>query len=306
MQTHNSERNQLSVWQAKALFHVVPGRWYAEGIESQHGISRCSLTDGATCSNFVHAFVSSDDGPDRLDDREDNEEFHLPGESSDTGVLDGVGLCPGGRKCEGDPLLEPPPVAAMRNRKAWEMMVNCRLSTRPPPLDELTSMKILMWRTMATLIWSAEWHSTNTWRLCCFHHLLVLRSAILKPNFHLNSENRETDGLTIASWGPNSGLFCFCYFFSMPQPSRAETWANYSNRLQANFIMNRGENSLQGLTRYQASLAVWAGNEWKSILAAVEGKWGFVSSMEQNVSERSRTYFLWRGSFASDSMQRIA
>lgn len=35
----------------------------------------------------------------------------LPGESSDTGVLDGVGLCPGGRKCEGDPLLEPPPVA---------------------------------------------------------------------------------------------------------------------------------------------------------------------------------------------------
>jgi hypothetical protein len=41
----------------------------------------------------------------------DNLEFHLPGESSDTGVLDGVGLCPGGRKCEGDPLLEPPPVA---------------------------------------------------------------------------------------------------------------------------------------------------------------------------------------------------
>lgn len=33
----------------------------------------------------------------------------LPGESSDTGVLDGVGLCPGGRKCEGDPLLDPPP-----------------------------------------------------------------------------------------------------------------------------------------------------------------------------------------------------
>jgi hypothetical protein len=33
-----------------------------------------------------------------------------PGESSDTGVLDGDGLCPGGRKCDGDPpLLEPPP-----------------------------------------------------------------------------------------------------------------------------------------------------------------------------------------------------
>ncbi len=40
--------------------------------------------------------------------------FYLPGDNSDTGVLDGVGLCPGGRKCEGDPLLEPllpcPPV----------------------------------------------------------------------------------------------------------------------------------------------------------------------------------------------------
>lgn len=37
--------------------------------------------------------------------------INIPGESSDTGVLEGVGLCPGGRKCEGDPLLEPPPVA---------------------------------------------------------------------------------------------------------------------------------------------------------------------------------------------------
>ena len=34
---------------------------------------------------------------------------NLPGESSETGVLEGVGLCPGGRKCEGDPLFEPPP-----------------------------------------------------------------------------------------------------------------------------------------------------------------------------------------------------
>jgi hypothetical protein len=33
---------------------------------------------------------------------------NVPGESSETGVLDGVGLCPGGRKCEGDPLFEPP------------------------------------------------------------------------------------------------------------------------------------------------------------------------------------------------------
>lgn len=31
-----------------------------------------------------------------------------PGDNSETGVLDGVGLCPGGRKFEGDPLLEPP------------------------------------------------------------------------------------------------------------------------------------------------------------------------------------------------------
>lgn len=33
----------------------------------------------------------------------------LPGDNSETGVLDGVGLCPGGRKCDGDPLFEPPP-----------------------------------------------------------------------------------------------------------------------------------------------------------------------------------------------------
>lgn len=33
--------------------------------------------------------------------------FNLPGDNSDTGVLEGVGLCPGGRKCEGEPLLEP-------------------------------------------------------------------------------------------------------------------------------------------------------------------------------------------------------
>lgn len=32
---------------------------------------------------------------------------HIPGDSSETGVLDGVGLWPGGRKCDGDPLLEP-------------------------------------------------------------------------------------------------------------------------------------------------------------------------------------------------------
>lgn len=37
--------------------------------------------------------------------------LNLPGESSETGVLDGDGLCPGGRKCDGEPLLEPPPVA---------------------------------------------------------------------------------------------------------------------------------------------------------------------------------------------------
>lgn len=40
---------------------------------------------------------------------------HLPGDNSETGVLDGVGLCPGGRKCVGDPLLDPlalPPVTS--------------------------------------------------------------------------------------------------------------------------------------------------------------------------------------------------
>ena len=40
--------------------------------------------------------------------------FHLPGDSSETGVLEGVGLCPGGRKCDGDPLFEPPPPDEMK------------------------------------------------------------------------------------------------------------------------------------------------------------------------------------------------
>lgn len=42
---------------------------------------------------------------------------HLPGDNSETGVLDGVGLCPGGRKCDGDPLLEPPPGAGMEAKQ---------------------------------------------------------------------------------------------------------------------------------------------------------------------------------------------
>lgn len=41
----------------------------------------------------------------------------LPGESSETGVLEGVGLCPGGRKCEGEPLLEPPPAPKIKIEK---------------------------------------------------------------------------------------------------------------------------------------------------------------------------------------------
>lgn len=45
---------------------------------------------------------------------------YLPGESSETGVLDGVGLCPGGRKCEGEPLLDPPPGAVKGNCKKKE------------------------------------------------------------------------------------------------------------------------------------------------------------------------------------------
>lgn len=45
-------------------------------------------------------------------------------------------------------------------------------------------MKILMWRTMASLI-STERHSTDTWRLSSFHHLLVFTSSILKPDFYL-------------------------------------------------------------------------------------------------------------------------
>lgn len=32
---------------------------------------------------------------------------YKPGDNSDTGVLEGVGLWPGGRKWEGEPLLEP-------------------------------------------------------------------------------------------------------------------------------------------------------------------------------------------------------
>lgn len=38
---------------------------------------------------------------------------HIPGDNSDTGVLDGVGLWPGGKKCDGEPLLEPLPGAPM-------------------------------------------------------------------------------------------------------------------------------------------------------------------------------------------------
>ena len=42
---------------------------------------------------------------------------NLPGDNSETGVLDGVGLCPGGRKCDGEPLLEPPPGAEMSEKQ---------------------------------------------------------------------------------------------------------------------------------------------------------------------------------------------
>lgn len=63
---------------------------------------------------------------------------HLPGDNSDTGVLDGVGLCPGGRKCVGDPLLDPlalPPVEEIKEHVlisllsllhcTAEMVINC-------------------------------------------------------------------------------------------------------------------------------------------------------------------------------------
>lgn len=56
----------------------------------------------------------------------------IPGESSDTGVLDGVGLCPGGRKCGGEPLLEPfPPPAEMKIKplvNAFDISNNIYLS----------------------------------------------------------------------------------------------------------------------------------------------------------------------------------
>lgn len=43
---------------------------------------------------------------------------YKPGDNSDTGVLDGVGLWPGGRKLEGEPLLEPgAPNKQIINRK---------------------------------------------------------------------------------------------------------------------------------------------------------------------------------------------
>lgn len=44
----------------------------------------------------------------------------LPGDNSETGVLEGVGLCPAGRKWEGEPLLEPlpaPPKTFEQNKK---------------------------------------------------------------------------------------------------------------------------------------------------------------------------------------------
>lgn len=42
---------------------------------------------------------------------------NVPGDNSDTGVLDGVGLWPGGKKCDGEPLLEPVPGAPMGREK---------------------------------------------------------------------------------------------------------------------------------------------------------------------------------------------
>lgn len=50
--------------------------------------------------------------------------FKLPGDSSDTGVLDGVGLCPGGRKCEGDPLLEPLPCPPVKSTNSSRYTLN--------------------------------------------------------------------------------------------------------------------------------------------------------------------------------------
>lgn len=41
----------------------------------------------------------------------------LPGDNSETGVLEGVGLCPPGRKWEGEPLLEPLPVPPANTEK---------------------------------------------------------------------------------------------------------------------------------------------------------------------------------------------
>ena len=42
---------------------------------------------------------------------------NVPGDNSDTGVLDGVGLCPGAKKWEGEPLLEPVPAAPTEREK---------------------------------------------------------------------------------------------------------------------------------------------------------------------------------------------
>lgn len=53
---------------------------------------------------FIHDYVQV------YTKKKSKNELFLPGDNSETGVLDGVGECPGGRKLfDGEPLLEPLP-----------------------------------------------------------------------------------------------------------------------------------------------------------------------------------------------------
>jgi hypothetical protein len=201
---------------------MIRGRSSQSKREIKNRRRRCSLTDGATCSKLAIAqrgFCLSRRRllMERTDGIGVNEEFHLPGESSDTGVLDGVGLCPGGRKCEGDPLLEPPPVAVTRNNQAWEMMLDCGLQrlSQSTHLHEDFDVK--------------DYGHLDLVRRVAFHQHLALvllssSSCTSIGDFETKFSPKKSTNRDrwISDWcsRPNLGLF-FC--FSMPIVSAEST-----------------------------------------------------------------------------------